>query len=344
MRVVLLVPLVVVAVLAACGVGDFEPVSKIDSVRILASRADKPYAKPGDAVHLEVLAVDRRPDRSRPMTIYWIPYVCEDPKNDAYYACFGPAQGDAGADAPRDGGRGGANPGQGLLRPGVDLTPFLKTGPEYDFTMPADAITAHPTTPGVDEQYGLAVLFNVACAGHLEALEIDPAAGLQQVPIGCFDENKNRLDSSQFVIGLTRVFAYATRTNANPVLEGVTFEGDPVDLAKGIKLSPCTTAKRSDCPEKKIDVQVPETSWELNPGDKDPNGVERHEQIYAAYFSDVGQLEGAARLLYDPARGKVDGSEVKYQAPNETGEGTLFIVVHDNRGGATWVTIPLHVH
>ena len=43
-------------------------------------------------------------------------------------------------------------------------------------------------------------------------------------------------------------------------------------------------------------------------------------------------------------RGKVDGSEIKYQAPNEIGEGTVWIVVHDNRGGASWVQIPLHVH
>src|SRR5215471_4846300 len=82
----------------ACGVGDFDPASKVDSVRILALRADEPYAKPGDAVHLEVLAVDQRADRSRPMTIYWIPFVCLNPPNDAYYACFAPGGGgDGGA-------------------------------------------------------------------------------------------------------------------------------------------------------------------------------------------------------------------------------------------------------
>jgi hypothetical protein len=329
------------AIALACGVGDFDPQSKIQSVRILASRADKPYAKPGDPVHVEVLAVDQRPDRSRPMTLYWIPYVCEDPKNDAYYACFAP-QGAADAGAAGDAG-GRANAGA-LLRPGVDLTPFLKTGPTYDFTMPQDAITAHPPTQGVDDPYGLAVLFNVACAGHLEALALDPAGGPLQVPIGCFDENKNQLDPSQYVIGYTRVFAYADRTNQNPEIQAVTQDGTAIDPAKGMKMAPCTTAKRSDCPEIKIDVTVPDTSWELNPGDKDPDGNVRHEQIYVTYYSSVGQLEGDARLLYDPVRGKVDGSEVKYQAPNETGEGTMWIVVHDNRGGVAWQVVPLHVH
>ena len=327
-----------VAVAVACGVGDFDPQSKVASVRILASRADKPYAKPGEAVHVEVLAADERADRSRPMTLYWIPFVCMDPKNDAYYACFAPGGADGGA--PSDAGARG-NP---TIPTGVDLTPFLKSGPTYDFTMPEDAIKAHPPTQGVDQPYGLAILFNVACAGHLEALPLDPAAGPQQVPIGCFDEQRNKLDPSQYVLGYTRVYAYADRTNANPEISAVTLDGTPIDPDKGMKMAPCTTAKRSDCPELRIDVNVPETSWELNPGDKDPDGNVRHEQIYVAYYSSVGQLEGDARLLYDPARGKVDGSEVKYQAPNETGEGTLWIVVHDNRGGVTWQVVPLHVH
>jgi hypothetical protein len=334
-----------VAVAAACGVGDFDPVGKIDSVRILASRADKPYAKPGDAVHVEVLAVDERADRARPMTMYWIPLVCENPRNDAYYGCFAPLLGgDAGAPEGGAGGGAGGGGGLGLLRPGVDLTPFLKTGPAYDFTMPGDAITTHPKVEGTDEPYGLAILFNVACAGHLEALPLDPAAGPQQVPLGCFDDQKNQLDASQFVIGYTRVYAYAARANANPVVDAVTFEGDPIDLAKGIKMAPCATTKRSDCVNHKIDVRVPEASWEENPGDKGPDGTIRKEQIYVSYFSNVGQLGGAARLLYDPVRGKVDGSEVDYQAPNENGEGTMWIVVHDNRGGATWAVVPLHVH
>jgi hypothetical protein len=277
------------------------------------------------------------------MTIYWIPFVCEDPKLDAYYGCFAPPSGDAGAPGGGADG-GGGNAGFGLLRPGVDLSPFLKTGTTFDFKMPADAITAHPPVEGLDTPYGLAILFNVACAGHLEITDTNPQTGQQQVPIGCFDDDKNPLDPSQYVIGYTRVYAYTDRTNANPTIDHVTYEGDPVDLAKGVDVDRCTTARRSDCPEKKFDVVVPDTSWELNPSDKDIDGTIRHEQIWAAYYSPVGQLEGDARLLYDPAQGKIDGSEVKYQPPNEAGEGSLYIVVHDNRGGASWAVVPLHVH
>ena len=61
---------------------------------------------------------------------------------------------------------------------------------------------------------------------------------------------------------------------------------------------------------------------------------------------------GACTVLIDgqPTRSclvlavQVDGSEVKYQAPNEAGDGSFWIVAHDNRGGATWIEVPVHVH
>ena len=54
-------------VVSACGPADFDPATKVQTVRILASRArdDKSYAKPGDKVTLEVLAYDGRPPASR---------------------------------------------------------------------------------------------------------------------------------------------------------------------------------------------------------------------------------------------------------------------------------------
>jgi hypothetical protein len=80
--------LVAATVSVACGAGDFDPASKITSVRVLATRADKPFAKPGDDVTIEALAVDGRADRSTPMHVYWLPISCINPRGDLYYACF----------------------------------------------------------------------------------------------------------------------------------------------------------------------------------------------------------------------------------------------------------------
>jgi hypothetical protein len=192
------------------------------------------------------------------------------------------------------------------------------------------------------EPYGLGIVVNIACAGHVEFVPRDPT-NLQSPPIGCFDAQHNQLGSDDFVIGFTRVYAYDTRTNQNPVIGNVVFEGKPVDLDKGVTMDHCTTALRRDCPVVKFDVTVPASSQEQNPTDLDAKGNPRGEQIWVAYFSDVGDLQGTARLLYDPTVGAVGGdTTIGYQAPSVPLDGILYAVVHDNRGGATWATVPIH--
>src|ERR1700733_2537434 len=135
--------------LVSCGPAPFPDEALINSVRILATRADHPFAKPGETVTLTVLATDQRPPspNQEPMVIYWLPdpltgkLFCENPANDAYYGCFTPS--DAGADgsarpdggppdaALRDAGSSDAGSDGGgpspcaIPVPGVDLTPCL---------------------------------------------------------------------------------------------------------------------------------------------------------------------------------------------------------------------------
>jgi hypothetical protein len=152
----LLAPLAAVALVAAaiaCGPADFDPSTKLNSVRILASRIndDKAYAKPGDSVEVEVLAFDGRAQKPRPMQIYWIPFPCVNPSGDLYYACFAdPASAAGGTGGGADGGAGAPGVGQALgqLKPGVDLTPFLPTGPKFKVDVPSNIIDAHPPVVG----------------------------------------------------------------------------------------------------------------------------------------------------------------------------------------------------
>ena len=329
------------AVSAASCASDFDPIGKLKTVRILATRVDKPYAKPGDTVTFETLAYDARPDKTRPMKLSWIPLPCINPTNDLYYLCF---QQLAAASGGADGGMPAPGSPGALLRPGVDLTPFLPSGPTYSFTLPTDIIDKHPPVPGSADLYGLAIVFNIACAGHVEITPIDPGdIRKQQVPIGCFDENHTRLGADDFVIGIQRVYAYSDRTNANPILDHLVFEGQPVDLTQGIAIDHCTAAKSRDCAQLKLDTVVPDGSWETNPGDTDVAGTVRNEQIWVDYYSTIGDFSGDARLLFDPAQGRVSESEVKYQSPFDPGDGVIFAVVHDNRGGAAWAQFPVHV-
>lgn len=342
------------AALPACGGGGFDPQSAVNSVRMFAARVDKPYARPGETVNFEVLLTDGRADKTRPLKLYWIPIVCLNPRDDLYYLCFAPPSGDAGAGGSRflpvgplaDAGvpEAGAGPGGGggplqSIPTGIDIGPFLPQGPTFSFRMPDDVIQPRE---GI-EDYGIAYVFNIACAGQVRLAQPSAGGGPQQVPLQCTDEDGNPLPPSDYVIGFARVYSYANRTNTNPVIAEVTLAGQPVDLAKGITLPPCRGVKRrADCPEHKIDVRVAEESWEPNPSEVEAAANAR-EQIWVTYYSDQGRFQDDARLLFDPRRGRVSESEVVYRAPADPAEGTIWAVVHDNRGGTAWVVVPLHV-
>lgn len=331
---------------SSCAPSGFENPTQVDSVRILASSADTPYAAPGATVNVSVLAVDERPDQPEPMQVYWIPLVCKDPPNDAYYGCFAQLEGRGGRGADAGAGAGAL----ARIGPGVDLTPFLPPpSPYFQFKMPEDAVSAHEQTPGTDA-YGLAILFNVACAGHLELLPLDPSnINPQTVPLGCFDAAHHQLGPKDFVFGFTRVYAYPPGsgiTNANPVLGGMDVDGQPLDLLPGPPgpgvvtklLTHAACSPGGSCPKVHLGPVVPASSQEAYT----LNGTPLKEEIWADFFASIGTLTDGARLLYDAKSGSIGGpsdTDNQWQPPDAPGEGYIWIVVHDNRGGATWATI-----
>jgi hypothetical protein len=331
---------------SSCAPAGFLDQSQVESVRILASAADEPYAKPGDTVTLSVLAYDGRAVQPEPMVLYWIPFVCENPAADAYYACFEQLAGGPGAaDGGAPGGGQAAAGGLGL-GPGIDLTPFLPTGPTYRFQMPADAVTSHPLVPGTPVPYGLAIVFNAACAGHLEIVPFD-TGNPQQPPLGCFDSHHNQLGPNDWVFGFTRVFAYDHVTNANPVISSVDETGKTVpvgaftNVSNGTLVIPHCT---QNCPKVTIGPVVPSSSQEVQTQLGPASSTK--EEIWADFYSTLGTFSDDARLLYDPSIGSLGGPSVTddtFDPPGTPGQGFIWVVVHDNRGGASWVTVPVQV-
>ena len=324
--------------LLSCNGGEFDAQTKITGVRVLTSRADKSYAKPGEKVNLELLVADGRLDKKNAVNVLWIPVPCVNPSSDLYYLCFtGGTSAGAGASAG-SGSAATANP-IASLRPGQDLTDFLPKGPTFSFKMPENIIQARKGS----DPYGLVIIFNVACAGRLVVREVDANAGPQQIPLECTDVFGKVLPPSEYVIGFTRVYAYADRSNQNPKIDGVTFDGAKVDLKRGIAVDRCTEKKERDCPEHKFDTVVPASSQEINVGEKQPNGQFYKEQVWAAYYTTDGKFDGDGRLLYDATTGKVDDSTIKFYAPKDPGIKQAWVVVKDNRGGANWVEFPITV-
>jgi hypothetical protein len=309
-----------VVLLAACQQVKLDPPNKIASVRILATRADQPYARPGATVTMDVLAIDGRPTKAAPMNVYWVPSVCANPPSDMYSACFPALQ-------------------QALPR-GVDLAPLLASGTSFTFRMPDDAIASH--LPADGEPYGVAFVFTIACAGHVEYVPSGRAAP-DGVPFGCFDDSGVRLGADDFVFAYSRVYAFAARSNQNPVLGGVTFGGDPVDVAQGISAGICTESNTDHCPTRPLDVVVPNDSQELDPSNLDVDGQVLHEQLYVDYYLTGGRVMNDTVVIFDPRAGRPSGTGDEFSAPADAGEYQVWVVAHDNRGGAAWQSFPLHV-
>ena len=346
-------------VCSSCAPSGFADPTQIESVRILASSADTPYAQPGSQVTVHVLAYDNRPSKPEPMTISWLKYPCVDPQDDAYYSCFqqfGTQGKDAGAGGP-------AGPGLGAGSDGGVFAGAFVTGTSASFQVPSNAVTMHPPQAGAQVPYGLVFMFNVACAGEIRPTPIDPSnQNPQAVPIGCFDAKGNQLGPDDWVLGYTRVYAYDSLTNANPVISYVDVNGQKLALTQGdgpqiyeapacdagagcLSMSPCTSSDQGKC-QVKIGPVVPSSSWEVNPEQTDVNGNPLHEEIWADFYSSVGQVQYSARLLYDPSTGSIGGPDTtnnNFQPPGTPSQGYIWIVVHDNRSGAAWVTIPVSI-
>jgi hypothetical protein len=301
---------------------DLPPANVASTVRILATQADHPYAMPGESVTLQVLAVDGRADRPRPMRVFWLPTVCMNPEGDDYFGCY-----------PSMAGR---------FAPGADLPNVLVAGSRFAFTMPVDAITTAVPHPGAPDPYGIAFVFVMACAGHVEYVPVDARTQSPlTTPFGCFDDSNVALGPADFVFAFTRVYAFADRRNANPVIESLTFGGSKVDPAAGIAVARCTSPDEAHCPKTNVDTVVPDSSWDLDPGSLDPSGGPGHEAIWVDYYATGGRFDDDSVVLFDAHSGRASSTADGYAAPQSDGPQTLWAVVHDTRGGASWVSVPL---
>jgi hypothetical protein len=339
-----------------CVNGNFDPQVLVNGVRVMVVRADKPYAPPGAEVNLEVLVADGRADKPRPLEVYWLPFRCDNPRDDLYYACFSSLLPNSG---PKT-GTGARPPVPDWLKPGADVTGFLPKGTKYKVTLPPDIISSHPQTAGSDQPYGLSIVFFIACAGHVRIADVDTSQQSQQlIPLSCTDDDGNALGPDQWIFSFARVYAFETLANQNPVIESLTLTqpdgtSQPVDLAAGITVAPCATpptassgcgARKKSCAGPKLSINVPESSWESRPPPKDGPNDERHELLYSSYYytPEVGSFDGEGTILYDAVKGKVANEGLAIIPPGEPGEGHAWIIVQDNRNGTTWVDLPVHV-
>ncbi len=298
------------ATLVGCG-ADLDPASRITTLRVMAVRADKPYAKPGDTVKLDALWYDgldpTRTQRSR----QWAWTTCVNPSSTDVLGCF--------AKIAQDAQQTGKAPQLAL---GSDLD-------TYSFTVPADALSSLPAPSRVYAEVGVVL---VVCPGTLQLP--DPSVGFQlgTFPVQCIDASGRSLGLDEFVAGLKRVFVRASTTNQNPKIDSITWDGAAWAASDVKSVAACdTTGNRYDrCSASlthQVALNVTPDSFESG---TDEFGNAYTEQLITQYYATEGIFEHDVKLASDPSTGWV--------ARKKASGGTvlMWLVARDDRGGVTW--------
>ncbi|MFT3769900.1 MAG: hypothetical protein QM820_31100 [Minicystis sp.] len=329
------------AVASGCSAG-FAPISQLDGLRILAVQADQPYAvlpactgdepcPPAPKVTFRMTYADTK---NRVPQIVWLG-GCFNPAGDAYYACYEPLQ--------------------GLFQNVKDVGDLLDTGlvgigPQFSLQIPENIISSRPAPADGAPRYGIAYVFFAACAGHLDVAPAEGTGLAGSFPIGCFDDDNNRLGAESFVPGFTQVYVFADgRTNTNPTITGMTINGEPLpendSLAPDVEACPIAESERlgprgcgrkdpyKECPTYDIAITVPDDVADIDPSGAQPDGKPFKETVWVDYFSDRGNFAGDARLVNDSIEGLRPDLAVTWIAPPDPGPARIWAVIHDNRGG-----------
>ncbi len=281
---------------------EFDPASHVDSLRVFAVQADRPFAAPGQNVALTALSYD---PEGRPMDWAW--GVCENPEAATVEACIQKFVAVAEAEG---------------------APPLIAMGEGQDsaqFTVPAAVLEALPAEARSQATVGV---LSVACPGV-----IDLDLGDKSMPFHCLDRDDSRsLGLDEFVVGLKRIFVRGSDVNQNPEIEQVLFDGQdwPADEVK--EVDSCSTdgfdyTVCSGSALHRVAARVTKTSLESG---RDEFSREFSEQVVIQHYATEGIFEGEVRLASDPetgwvARRRASGSEIR-----------LWFVAHDDRGGVSW--------
>jgi hypothetical protein len=342
---------------SGCG-GGFDGQSLVQGLRVLAVVADKPYAAPGESVEFTMTVVDAFSNTNpavggRDIQVLWFG-GCIDPEGDYYYNCYESIQEQIEQFSS--------------FRPGDPLPEGIEGvigyGPTFKLApLPEDIVSRRPV-PRTGPHYGIAVVFFAACAGQIRPVPIEVDAGVAgSFPLGCFDENGNRLGADSFVPGYTQVYAFADdRPNTNPDLQGIkirkTTDNDsepyqiigedsetpdnlvaafPVEICPmsydDRKIVSCSQNAFTDCPSYDIDIDVGPNVSDEDPEGTTPEGKRLHEAVWVDYFADAGTFEQELKLVYDANTGLQTDRRTHWIAPPEKRFVTIWAVLHDARGG-----------
>ncbi|HEY3497629.1 MAG TPA: hypothetical protein VGK73_23185 [Polyangiaceae bacterium] len=348
--------------LASLGCGaEFDRVSEIESLRVFGVQKSAPYAQPGETVSLSLSFFDGSPQAVDPETlepgeesprkvqVAWLA-GCFNPPGDLYAGCF-------------------ATPPEDFV---------FQFGTTFDLPIPEDAILERspPSVP-----YGLTYVFFAVCAGEL-GFDTTGADGLPlrcRDPEGRdLGSNDFVAGYSAIYIYGTNAAGEPYR-NANPLVTGFTLSGVELDESTGgepcvngecladcsnellgcvtprprevdctLEGAPCVPACADDGDSEKckgwaIKPLVDPSSAEIDEISRDVYARPYEEQMWINYYATRGAVKSDARLLNDATEGWNGDYGTEFFAPSTPGPVRVWAVVHDNRGGQSWVEATIQV-
>ena len=293
------------AMFSACS-AEFDPPYRITDLRILAVRADEPYAAPGDTVQLTALAVD-----PAGRTLQWGWGTCVDPDSSEVVDCIDNA----------------------------DWTSFTiaTDAPTHAVSSPADAIDRLASAARARATVGV---ITVVCPGDLSLPSPLPriqATG--SLPFVCRDHATGRvLATDEYAAGVKRIFVRATDRNANPVIASVTWDGQGWSDTTTQHAAACATGGNSlsSCDSTVHHVAANAASGGAESG-VDSFGASFDEQVIVEYYATEGIFGDGVRIAGDPA--------AKWTARQESAGRavTMWMVLRDDRGGVSWTSRAVQV-
>lgn len=341
----------------------------------MAVQKDRPYARPGERVTLNLLWSDANPLRQgQAPQIAWFA-LCENPASDLFELCFeqlanlGSSALDADAPNP---------PAELLERISLPSPSVEEANDEFSFVVSDDIISSRPRSPnGSGTPYGLTYVMFAACSG---TLGFDPTV---EFPVICYEDRDGQtgfgdgdrlLSSDDFVVGYSAVYSYLDYRNSNPGFDGLSFRGQALRLDGPVQEATssrgrltaddfcvgtdCSTAPSArpcpsqltipacvdNCPGWTIEPEIPQRSAEVDEVASALGSATLREQMWINYYTTGGKFEsGDVKLLNDATTGWNSRHSAKLIAPGHGGTYFVWVVAHDNRGGTQWARLRLCV-
>lgn len=293
--------------LAACG-SEFDPVSRVTDFRLIAVRADKPFAAPGDTVTLTTLSHE---PFGRPVTWAW--GTCVLPSSANATGCLQKI-----AEDDRSGRRKFVLD-QGVSKDTQKIT--LEKGLLDDI-------------PAKERGGAIVGVLTVGCPGTLGVKDLSIVAE-GKLPFSCADANTGEdLPYDRWVVSVKRIFLRETDQNQNPPIAEVQWNGAAWPEGEIREITPCSNDANAyaDCEggeEAKLSVLVPSDAYQSG---TDETGKDFEERVVVQYYAGEGSFE------FDVRDGRTPETSWKARK-NASGKVLpMWFVARDDRGGVSFTT------